>query len=431
MMPAMASAPLWNLSASGLAARLRARECSAVEVARSCIERAREREPVVKAFVQLDAEGALRQAEALDRGDIAGPLHGIPIAIKDTIDVAGLRCTFGTDIHADRVPVRDAEVVRRLRSAGAMILGTTVSTEYAIARAGPTTNPRDATRSPGGSSSGSAAAVAANMAPIAIGTQTVGSIVRPSAYCGIFGYKPPKDAVPTTGAMPLSPFLDHLGPMARSIDDIVLAYRAMIGGDEARSTSPPKTALLVQGPFDERIEAPSQLALTRARTLLQSKGLTIVPATLPAAAREAKRCWETILFRDLAKHHGADRDRFGDRMSDRFLKIIDDGRRVTDSAYDEAVAFARALRAEVLRPLSPASIFVAPAVDGVAPVLSEHTGASDLQGLWSLTGLPALAVPCGDADGLPIGVQLIGQPVEEHCLLAAGRFFEGVQKEFD
>src|SRR5215472_16402225 len=125
----MASEALSNLSATEMAVLLRTRKCSAVEVTRSCIERAREREPVVKAFVQLDAEGALRQAEALDHGGSTGPLHGVPIAIKDTIDVAGLRCTFGTEIHADRVPARDAEVVRRLRSAGAVILGTTVSTE--------------------------------------------------------------------------------------------------------------------------------------------------------------------------------------------------------------------------------------------------------------------------------------------------------------
>jgi Asp-tRNA(Asn)/Glu-tRNA(Gln) amidotransferase A subunit family amidase len=401
-------------------------------VTRSCIEGAREREVAVKAFVQLDAEGALRQAEALDRGDITRPLHGIPIAIKDTIDVAGLRCTFGTEIHADRVPTRDAEVVRRLRSAGAVILGTTVSTEYAIARAGPTTNPCDASRTPGGSSSGSAAAVASGMAPIALGTQTVGSIVRPSAYCGIFGYKPSKDAVPTAGVMPLSPFLDHVGPMARSVDDIALVYRSITdGGGETRPATLPKRALFVQGPFDERLEPSSQLALTRARTMVQAKGLTVVTTTLPAAAREARQCWETILFRDLARHHGADRDSFGERMSDRFRKIIDDGRRVTDSDYEEAVAFARSLREQVLRLLSPDGIFVAPAVDGVAPALSEHTGASDLQGLWSLTGLPALAVPCGKADGLPIGVQLVGQPAEEHFVHATGRFFQDLQKGSD
>ena len=428
----MASEALCTLSAIELALRLRARKCSAVEVTRSCIERARERELLVKAFVQLDAEGSLAQAEALDRGGITGPLHGIPIAIKDTIDVAGLRCTFGTEIHADRVPTRDAEVVHRLRSAGAVILGTTVSTEYAIARAGPTTHPRDASRTPGGSSSGSGAAVASGIAPIALGTQTVGSIVRPSTYCGIFGYKPPKDAVPTAGVMPLSPFLDHVGPMARSMDDIALVYRSMTDrGPETRAAKLPTTALFVQGPFDERLEPPSQVALERARRLLQAKGLKIVSTPLPASAREAKRCWETILFRDLAKHHGADRDRFGDRMSDRFRKIIDDGRRVTDSAYEAAVAFAGALREQVLGLFSPGSIFVAPAVDGVAPALSEHTGASDLQGLWSLTGLPALAVPCGEADGLPVGVQLVGQPMEEHFVHATGRFFEGLQKGSD
>jgi Asp-tRNA(Asn)/Glu-tRNA(Gln) amidotransferase A subunit family amidase len=422
---------LWRLTATELSSRLRSRACSAVEATRSCLERAEEREPAVKAFVELDRKGALRQAEALDRGAIAGPLHGIPVAIKDTIDVEGLRCSLGTEIHRDRIATRDAGVVRRLRDAGAVILGTTVSTEYAIARAGPTTNPHDASRTPGGSSSGSAAAVAARMAPLAIGTQTVGSIVRPASYCGIFGYKPPKDAVSTEGVMPLSGQLDHVGPLARSVDDLMLAYRVIrqAATEPEPASASPKLALLVTGPFGERIEPPSRLALERAQALLGSSGIPVVTAEMPDIAAQAKRCWETILFRDIALHHGADRDKRGDSMSDRLRKIIDEGRTVTVPAYEAAVNLARQIRAEVLKLIQPGNLVLAPAVDGVAPLYSEFTGASDLQGLWTLTGMPALAVPCGEADGLPIGVQLIARPSEEYFLRSSGPLFEALQRD--
>ena len=429
----MAFDPLWSLSASEMRSMLRNRKCSAVEVTESCLQRTMEREPTVKAFVDLDSQGALRRAAELDHSDISGALHGIPIAVKDTIDVAGLHCTLGTEIHRERIPLRDAEVVRRLRTAGAVILGTTVSTEYAIARAGPTTNPYDASRTPGGSSSGSAAAVAARMVPIAIGTQTVGSIIRPSAYCGIFGYKPPMNVISTTGVMTLSPFLDHVGPMSRSLDDVFLAYQSMMNGEGERKpiTKLPRIALLVDGPFRDRIEPPSQQALARATSLLESSGVTIIPAELPVDAAQAKHCWETILYHDLAVHHGADRDQFGSSMSDRFKKIIDDGREITDRAYEAALVVAHTIRAHVLDLLLSDRIILAPAVDGTAPPFSDLTGASDLQGLWSLTGVAALAVPCGEVDGLPIGVQLIAHPLQEYFVHGVGRLFESLRGQAD
>jgi len=218
--------------------------------------------------------------------------------------------------------------------------------------------------------------------------------------------------------------------MGRSSDDITLVYTSVKNavGDERRAADLPKTALLVYGPYPKRIEPSSYLALARAQSLLEANGLTVVPGDLPNDAEQAKAWWETILFLDLATHHVGDRDRFGDKMSDRFKKIIDDGRQVTDSAYEAAVASARALRGELLKLLLPDRIIVAPAVDGVAPPFSEATGASDLQGLWSLTGVPALAVPCGDVDALPIGVQLIAHPMQEHFVRAVGRCFEGLQK---
>lgn len=425
----MSNDALWKLTATELILLQRGGDCSAEEITRSCIARIEQREPTVRAFVDLDLAGALREAIALDAAGMSGPLHGIPVAIKDSVDVKGLHCTMGTPIYADRIPTSDATVVAKLRSAGAVIIGTTVSTEYCIARAGPTTNPHSARHTPGGSSSGSAAAVAACMVPLAVATQTIGSIVRPSAYCGIFGLKPTKGMISSAGVMPLSPFLDHVGPMARCIDDLALAYRSMLDSEgetwiEARPVRLPVRASLIEGPMRERIEPPMRKALQRACSILKRNGVPVEPVCLPRSFENMVACWETILFRDLAVNHGADRDKCGKLMSDRFRKIIDDGRAIPDRVYEEAVAGAMRYREDLLELLDPDAIVVAPATDGTAPVFSEHTGPSVLQGLWSLTGLPSLAVPCGSDGDLPTGVQLIARPGLEQLLLDSGRLFE-------
>jgi Asp-tRNA(Asn)/Glu-tRNA(Gln) amidotransferase A subunit family amidase len=423
--------PFWSFTATELAISLKRRACSAVEITQSCLDRITEREHIVRAFVELDADGALRQAAALDKRGETGPLHGIPIAIKDTVDVEHLHCTLGTEIHKDRVPARDATVVKRLRDAGAVILGTTVSTEYAIARAGPTRNPHNTGHTPGGSSSGSAAAVSARMVPLAVATQTVGSIVRPSTYCGIFGLKPTKGAISTAGAMTLSPQLDHVGPMARSIDDLWLAYLAMrdpgaAGGNIRPGEQKPGNVLLVEGPLRDRIEPASREALDRARSTFEANGIPVKETALPNSFKTMVTCWETILFRDIAANHGRDRDDFGSRMSDRLVKIIDDGRKVTDQAYEAAIAEAKYLRTQLLSLLPKDAIILAPATDGAAPAFSEQTGPSYLQGLWSLAGFPALAIPCGKVGDLPVGVQLVGHPLQEQFVLQAGKILEGL-----
>jgi Asp-tRNA(Asn)/Glu-tRNA(Gln) amidotransferase A subunit family amidase len=420
---------LYGLTATALVELLLAKKCSARQVIESCLERIAALDPVVRAFVDVDDDSALRRATELDDNGVSGPLHGVPIAVKETVDVAGLRCPLGTHIHKSRTPARDAIVVQRLRDAGAIILGTTVSTEYAIARAGPTTNPHNPAYTPGGSSSGSAAAVAAAMVPIAVGTQTVGSIIRPSTYCGIFGLKPTKDAINPAGSMPLSAFLDHIGPMARTVDDVSLACDVMfdegsvawVRGSSAASL---KRAIRIEGPMQERIEPPTREALKRAQSLLEANDIPVEEVILPKSFAHLVSCYETILFRDIAVNHGPDRDEFGAFMSDRLRKIIDDGRGVSDRAYDEATSQAQRYRQEILNLLQEATIILAPATDGTAPPFSDQTGPQRLQALWTLVGFPALAVPCGKVGGLPVGVQLIGAPRHDHLVLEAGKLFE-------
>jgi Asp-tRNA(Asn)/Glu-tRNA(Gln) amidotransferase A subunit family amidase len=422
------SEALHRLPAVELVDLLRTRKCSAQEVTESCLARIADVEPTVRAFVEIDSNGALRCARELDAKGPTGPLYGIPIAVKETIDVAGLKCTLGTEVHRSRIPSRDAIVVERLRTAGAVIIGTTVSTEYAIARAGPTTNPHNPARTPGGSSSGSAAAVAAGMVPIAVGTQTVGSIIRPSTYCGVFGLKPTKGAISVSGAMPLSPYLDHIGPMARGVTDLSLACRAMFDRNAPLSMTTtaqlPTRALLIEGPMQERIEPASREALDRATALFEGNGIPVESASLPSSFGSVVSCYETILFRDIAMNHGKDRDAFGDVMSERLREIIDQGRRVSDREYNQAIADAQRYRQALCDLLPENAIILAPATDGVAPVFSEETGPSRLQGLWTLVGFPTLAVPCGKVDGLPAGVQLSAAPERDDLVLRAGALFK-------
>jgi Asp-tRNA(Asn)/Glu-tRNA(Gln) amidotransferase A subunit family amidase len=424
---------LADLSATELRHLLSRRDCSAADIVASCLKRIREREPVVKAFVDLDEEGAIAQAKACDRIPGKGVLHGIPVAVKDTVDVAGMRCTWGTPIYADRVPTKDAAVVRRLREAGAVIVGSTVTTGYAIARAGPTTNPHNPAHTPGGSSSGSGAAVAARMVPIAVATQSVGSIIRPSIFCGVFGLKPTLGAISTAGAMPLSPRLDHVGPMARTVEDIALTSAVMFGrepGDPGGMkiappqlpALPPSTRVLrVDGPLSDRIEAPTAAALDRAQRALEGAGLRVTAVDLPDRFSRLIACYETIIFRDLAERHGADYDQHADRMSERFREIIQVGRATTQDTYDAAVADAAFYRAHILELLAGDTVILTPATDGSAPKVSDRTGEQKLQSLWTVTGVPSLATPCGKVDGLPVGVQLVAAPGREDLALAAAR----------
>jgi Asp-tRNA(Asn)/Glu-tRNA(Gln) amidotransferase A subunit family amidase len=424
---------LAELDAATCAAAIRSGDLKSEELVRACLQQIDLVEPQLRAFRDLVLpDEALNYARKLDDRKVRrGALYGVPVAIKEVFDVARLHCGWGTSIHQARVPDRDAAAVAKLRNAGAVILGTTISTEYAIAAAGPTTNPYDKSRTPGGSSSGSAAAVAACMVPLALGTQTVGSIVRPATYCGVYGFKPAYGAVDKGGVMPLSSRLDHVGILARTPADIALTYgtlldRGSIGclvADHLTSDSMKtlSNVYLVESNLCRRIDSQSRTALKRARNALESAGATVTPTDLPDDLAEAGDCLNTILCRDIAVNHGDDRDRAGEQMSERMRDLVDRGRVVSNERYVTATSRARQYRQSLLDILANGSVILAPATDGVAPCLKEGTGSPDLQALYSLTGLPTLAVPCGTVDGLPVGVQIVAAPETEVLLFAAAR----------
>lgn len=405
---------------------------SAEDLMRACLARIHERDRVVRAFIDLHAEEALAAAIAADRAPMAerGLLHGLPVAVKEVFDVAGMRCPWGSPIHAGRTPAEDAECVRRLKAAGAIIVGTVVSTEYAIAAAGPTTNPHDPSRTPGGSSSGAAAAVASAMVPLAVGTQTVGSIVRPAAYCGVFGLKPTHGASPLTGIMPLSPPLDHVGILARDPADLQLAAQVLFGpfaGDPvSRDIAPPEAieipkalrVLVNETPVPQPVSATSRRAVATAANRLAAAGASLEPFAFPASYRRCGEVLDIILCRDMALAHGGDRDRAGAQMSDTLRSMIDRGRTTTIADYDAALATARAWRDELGQLISGDTVLISPATDDVAPPLKDGTGSNAPQALWSLVGLPVMAVPAARASGLPVGVQIAASDSREDLLLA-------------
>ena len=344
------------LTATQAAAEIARGAISAEDYTRACLDRIAAVESEVQAFAHLDPEHALAQARALDRhkadGGRIGPLHGIPVGIKDIFDTADYPTECGSPVLAGRRPEADAAAVRKLREAGAVIIGKTVTTEFAYFHPGKTRNPRDVTRTPGGSSSGSAAAVAAGMVPLAIGSQTNGSMIRPAAFCGVFGIKPSHGLISRAGALTLSRKLDHVGAFARSIEDLALILDVLAGQDPADPDTRPYAAPSFRAAAAEPPPVPPSFALVRtpmwdkadaeARSALEdlAKEVGAREVDLPANYRAAWDALRAIMAADMAFNLGAIVDKGGE-ISKRFRELIEEGRKVTATQYLAAVRDAR------------------------------------------------------------------------------------------
>ena len=412
-----------------------------VEVVEHCLERIDELEPRLQAWVSVDRDGALRRAGELD-ADLAagrwhGPLHGIPIGIKDIIDVAGVSTAAGSRRRAKQTASEDADLVAALRAAGAILLGKTVTTQYACFDPPVTCNPWNPERTPGGSSSGSAAAVAVGMCLGAIGSQTGGSITRPASFCGVAGCKATQGRVRVRGVMPLAPSLDHPGPIARSVRDLALmldviwdpkadedhpapSLRAAI---DAKLPAPPRLARL-GGFFHERAEASMQTEMERVIDALGLAGAGVTNGTLPEQFNDVLLCHRIIMATEAAANHGKAFGKYREDFLPNVSALIEEGLAASAIQYIHCREHQARLSESILNSFEDVDALIVPATIGPAPDPST-TGDPAFNSPWSYTGLPTVSLPTGlSPDRLPLGIQLVGRPNSEWNLFRIAAWCE-------
>lgn len=401
-----------DLPVRELVARMARRELRAETVVQAALDRIRAQDDVIHAWQHVGGEAAIAQARRLDAGTASVALHGVPLGVKDLMDTADLPTTYGSPIYATHRPVLDAAAVALARSAGAVVVGKTVTTEFATFQPGPTCNPRapvNAPRTPGGSSSGSAAAVAAGMVPLAFGTQTAGSIIRPAAYCGVIGYKPTHATLPLAGIKPLSPSLDTVGVLARRVDDAALFIGTLardVSITEACAQAPtPLRVGIVRTPHWERAGADARAALETAVRTLQGLGASIQDVELPVACHGLTEAQMDIMaFEAVAAFAPEARDRAAD-FSAAFARQLEVGGAVTGERFRAALALAEQARMSLAVSLEGFDVVLAPSAEGEAPEGLAATGDPIFCRMWTLLGTPCVHVPTGTgAGGMPVGV---------------------------
>jgi len=428
-----------GLDISELGRRYRDGSLTPRQAVEHALARHAEWEPRLNAFAHVMGDSALADADRLTAelasGRDRGPLHGIPVAIKDLIEVEGAPTGYGSKVLPPKMATLDAELVRRLREAGAVIVGKTQLLEYAYGIAHPeigqTNNPHDPSRTSGGSSGGSAAAVTAGIVPLAIGTDTGGSIRIPAAYCGIVGLKPSFGLVPLDGVFPLSQSLDHAGPLTRSVADAALALAVLSG------TAMPLKPIALDGlrvgmvtrHFASREITPGvRQVMDRARAVLGSAGAAFVAIDIPKLA-EANPALGTILRPEASVIHADLMKTNPGGYAPGTLAQIEDGFRIPATDYVEALHFRDEMRIDLERIFGLVDVLVSPSVPFVAPfadpVIEEGEDGEMLSsGLGNFTGHPALSLPAGLSDGLPVGLQLMGPLQRDGHLLSIARAVE-------
>jgi Asp-tRNA(Asn)/Glu-tRNA(Gln) amidotransferase A subunit family amidase len=429
------------LSATDAARAIADGVVSSKQLVEACLARVRAAEPEVQAWQFLDPAHVLAQARARDldhkEGRPCGPLHGVPVGIKDIIDTTDMPTEDGTVLHAGRTPDRDAAVVAMLRAAGAVIMGKTVTTECATYSPGKTRNPHNAEHTPGGSSSGSAAAVAAGMVPLALGTQTNGSVIRPAAFCGVYGFKPSHGLIPRTGIMKLSRSLDHVGVFARSIEDVALVAEQLFGWDEADPDTRPRARLplrevaaqepplppligFVKSPLWERAEAETQEAFAE---LVAALGDRVEEVVLPESASRALDWHRSIMQAEMAANLDLEWEKGRDRLSASLRDQLARGRAIPALEYQQALARIAPLNEAFEETYMRYDALLTPAAAGTAPKGLASTGDPAFCTLWTLCGMPALNLPLMRGEnGLPLGAQLVAARGQDARLLRTARW---------
>lgn len=430
-----------SLSANQAAAYIATGQLKSVQLVQSCLERIAETEDDIKAWAYLDAEQALSQASELDgrrqAGLATGPLHGLPVGIKDIVDTRDMPTQRGTSIFDGRTPDTDARIVEMLREAGAVIMGKTVTTELAFVHANETRNPHDITRTPGGSSSGSAAAVAAGHVPLAIGTQTNGSVIRPAAFCGTFGFKPTRGMISRAGILQTSVSLDQVGTFGRTLEDVALLVDAISGYDQrdqlsdpharpstlngARDEVPvePEIAWL-NLPFNDRL---SDAATEGLNSVIEVLGPRVTRLDAADQLGELVAVQARIHEYEIAHHQADVFSGHWDQISETLKPVIARAQKISEAEYQDALAVKASAETFFGEFFQDYDAILAPSTAGEAVPFGAGTGDPIFCTLWTLAGLPCVTMPLlvGETD-LPIGVQLIGPAHKDDRLLRTARW---------
>ena len=417
-----------RLAATTLVRLIEGGELTAEAVVRSCLDRIAEREPVVRAWSHLAGEEALAVACELDRSGRKNLLHGVPFGLKDIFDTADMPTTYGSPIYVGCRPAADSSAAALPRAAGGILLGKTVTTEFANRHPGPTTNPHDPDFSPGGSSSGSAAAVADFMVPLAIGTQTGGSVIRPAAYCGVVGFKSSFGLFPPAGMRINTEALDTVGIMARSVGDIALFRAAMT----AISYTPPtvlETAPrlgLCRGPHLDDAQPEGRTVLETAADRLASAGAMVRDTELPQECAEADDIQRTLGSFEGLRNHMPELYRHEALLSRELRdEKISQGRRLTLDDFRSACRGAERARVAAREWAGSFDAILTLSAPGQAPRGLASTGSAIFNSLWTQLWMPCLTLPAGKGpDGLPVGIQLVGRRHDDARLLAVGLWVE-------
>lgn len=411
------------LSALDLARRIESGELTPRAVVEKCAEAIAAREGEIGAFTALDIDAARRAADGL----ASMPLHGLPVGIKDIFDTVDFPTAYGFSAYADHRPRSDAALVMAVRRAGGVILGKTVTTQLASLQPAGTRNPRNPAHTPGGSSSGSAAAVAAGMVPIAFGSQTGGSVIRPAAYCGVAGYKPSFRLIPTVGIKVFSWSLDTVGVLGAGVVDVAFAAAATTGRDLRVDRTPPDAPriAIVRTHLWSEASPDMQAAVERAARAAEAAGARVTELTLPAIFEDAIRCHGIIQDHEAYRALAYEYDRHRDRLGPILTEQLGNAAAITTDQYDDARRTARRARRTFAELMAETDVILTPSAPEAAPHGLGSTGKPTFNRLWTLLGPPCVNVPgLADGNGLPLGVQIVGRFARDKVALTAARHLE-------
>ena len=419
---------LSTLSVREAARQISERRITAEALVTAYLERIEERESVVGAWQYLDRNQALTMARKRDAEAPRGPLHGIPIAVKDLIDTVEMPTSYGSPIYRGHRPDADASCVALARAAGAIVLGKTVTTEFATFFPGKTANPRNPAHTPGGSSSGSAAAVADGMAPLAFGTQTAGSVIRPGAFCGCVAYKPSFGLINRAGVKPLADSLDTIGVFARSAEDAAFFAGVLSERPALRHLSSPQQVTrfgLYRTPAWAQAEPATVAALDAARMALERAGATVMELPIAPEHEGLSEAQDTIMWFETVRALAHERIEHSAQLSPPLAQLIDAGMAVGADVYDQARVRTAAARVKLDAFFGPCDAVLVPAAPGEAPAGLGNTGDPIFNRMWTLLGVPCAALPARWSDnGLPTGVQLVGRVNDDARLMLCAAFLE-------